>query len=232
MEMLTPKFHPNNGQELSFCILSNKKPLQFEVSIPISSTVEDLKQKVIHMYDVPVSCFRLIFQGKMMGNKDKLSSFGFKPGKNYLHCSIIPKKPELLVASETQDNTPLPMGFDRLREMGFDVNEIREIREQFHLTRLRTHAPSQQELFQLEEEFLRAGLSQADMTAAQEQRERQEREEGTHFDLVGGMTMGFFLGLIMLFWMWENQIMTGRTKCGILVGIGCNLSFCLLQVLF
>lgn len=199
--------------------------------MPFSATVEELKQKIINLYDVPIQCLRLIFQGRLMSNKDKLSSFGFNSGKNYLHCSIAPKPSQDQTQVDIPDDNP--RGFDRLREMGFPVDDIREVREQFYNTRPRLPPNiTREELYQMEEDFLRSGLTTSERQSAQEQRERQDQETGDSWDLVIGMIMGFFLGIIMLFWIWENTIPTMRKRCGILLGIGCNMCFCLLKALF
>lgn len=118
-----------------------------------------------------------------MSNHERLSSFPFKSGKNFLHCSIAPKREnnnEDQVRIEIPEDNP--RGFDQLREMGFDINDIREIREQFYVTsrsRLRPNM-TRNELFQMEEDFLRSAVSQSEIESAQENRERQERETGRH----------------------------------------------------
>eukprot|EP00898_Chlorokybus_atmophyticus_P003047 jgi/Chlat1/3743/Chrsp259S03888 len=54
--------------------------------------------------------------------------------------------------------------------------------------------------------------------------------EGTNTDMLLGIVMGFLLGIIMMLWLIERGV-PQRLKVGILVGVGCNLSFAMLRLL-
>lgn len=122
------------------------------------------------------------------------------------------------------------VGFDRLREMGFSEEEVREARRVFYSVRrsLLRGNESRNELLQLEEEFMASANLEGNTQQPQHQ---QLEQEGSTLDLYVGMLLGFLLGLIMLFvWVEDNKITTKR-KCGILIGLGCNLSFSILKLL-
>lgn len=59
-------------------------------------------------------------------------------------------------------------------------------------------------------------------------------EEGTFYDLVFGMILGFTLGLIILLWVRSTPSSvsgwTRKKKFGILAGVGCNISFGLIRL--
>ncbi|KAF9977251.1 hypothetical protein BGZ65_007474 [Modicella reniformis] len=99
-----------------------------------------------------------------------------------------------------------PTGFDRLREAGFSEDEIRSIRRQFHASRGTTTVgengievgPDQDEdaserARRIEEEWI-------DQHGAET---LPEGLEGSYGEMVWGLMLGFFMGLIVLFWFKE-----------------------------
>lgn len=157
-----------------------------------------------------------------------LHSYGLKSAVNntfHLHCAISTQTETAIAipVEQVQDLT----GFDRLREIGFSEEDVREARRYFYSVRRAQlqGTESRSELLQLEEEFL------GSIPEGQRPQQQQQTEEGTYYDLIGGMLMGFLLGFLMLLVLFEDIQMKGKRKCGILVGIGCNLSFCLLKLI-
>jgi hypothetical protein len=49
--------------------------------------------------------------------------------------------------------------------------------------------------------------------------------EGTHLDMLWGLMVGFFVGIIILFWIKEQGLFTRRQQMGIIVGMLLNISF-------
>ena len=49
--------------------------------------------------------------------------------------------------------------------------------------------------------------------------------EGTHLDMIWGLMVGFFMGIIILFWIKEQGLFTRRQQMGIIVGMLLNISF-------
>ncbi|KAG0169529.1 hypothetical protein DFQ28_003607 [Apophysomyces sp. BC1034] len=114
-------------------------------------------------------------------------------------------------------------GFDRLRESGFNEEEIRSIRTQFH----RMHGtaydggdPTDQ-VRQLEEQWMDStGEVLPDGTI-----------QGAYKEMMWGLMLGFFLGVLCLFWFRES-VFTRRHQMGIVAGMLINVSFGVLHVYY
>ncbi|KAI7878748.1 hypothetical protein K492DRAFT_132333 [Lichtheimia hyalospora FSU 10163] len=111
------------------------------------------------------------------------------------------------------------MGFDRLRESGFNEEEIRDIRTQFHRTHGSSYDEATEQTMALEEqwmentgEMLPDGLIQ-----------------GTYKEMMWGLLLGFFLGILCIFWFRES-VFTRRHQMGIVAGMLINISFGVLHV--
>ncbi|KAF9181421.1 hypothetical protein BGZ51_005450, partial [Haplosporangium sp. Z 767] len=104
--------------------------------------------------------------------------------------------------------TPQPTGFDRLREAGFSEDEIRSIRRQFHASRGTLDSA-------VGENGIAVGLDQDEDANARARRIEEEwidqhgaetlpdGLEGSYGEMVWGLMLGFFMGLIALFWFKE-----------------------------
>ncbi|KAI9274591.1 DUF2407 C-terminal domain-containing protein [Phascolomyces articulosus] len=116
--------------------------------------------------------------------------------------------------------TPL-LGFDRLQETGFNEEEIRDIRTQFH----RLHGSPNfdgeitEQTIAMEEQWMEStgeilpdGLVQ-----------------GTYKEMMWGLLLGFFLGILCVFWFRES-VFTRRHQMGIVAGMLINISFGVLHV--
>jgi hypothetical protein len=50
------------------------------------------------------------------------------------------------------------------------------------------------------------------------------RLQGSHEDLLWGMVVGFFIGVVVLFWIKEHGMFNRRQQMGIIVGLLINTS--------
>ncbi|KAI7872128.1 DUF2407 C-terminal domain-containing protein, partial [Spinellus fusiger] len=112
-------------------------------------------------------------------------------------------------------------GFDRLRESGFTEDDIQNIRLQFH----RLHGISPQgdneEARHLEDQWMdTTGDTLPDGTL-----------QGTYKEMVWGLMLGFFLGILCLFWFRES-VFSRRHQMGIVAGMMINISFGVLHVYY
>ncbi|KAI8604056.1 DUF2407 C-terminal domain-containing protein [Dissophora ornata] len=118
--------------------------------------------------------------------------------------------------------TAQPTGFDRLREAGFSEDEIRSIRRQFHASRgtvMSTDASARAR--RIEEEWI-------DQHGAET---LPEGLEGSYGEMVWGLMLGFFLGLITLFW-FKEATFSRRQQMGIIAGLMINVGFGVLHLYY
>ncbi|KAG2219010.1 hypothetical protein INT45_013773 [Circinella minor] len=223
------------------------------VTISPSDSVETLKQKIRQSLPKRTQNMniRLIYQGRILTENDQpLSHSGIGVrGKDqqqqsvYIHCSIsdyIPRNSKSITTyqennsnnnndrgSGQEDNnytgnqmTRL-LGFDRLQEAGFNEEEIRDIRVQFH----RLHGSPNFD-----------GEITEQTTAMEEQWMESTGEilpdglvQGTYKEMMCGLLLGFFLGILCVFWFRES-VFTRRHQMGIVAGMLINISFGVLHI--
>ncbi|CAO3652682.1 unnamed protein product [Mucor fragilis] len=137
------------------------------------------------------------------------------PSPVYFHCSLSDYTPETPSSQNNQPQMTPPTGFDRLRESGFTEEDIRNIRTQFHRLHGTTfeEGPTE-EARNLEEQWMdNTGETLPDGTI-----------QGTYKEMMWGLMLGFFLGIICLFWFRES-VFSRRHQMGIVAGILVNISF-------
>ncbi|KAI9241782.1 MAG: DUF2407 C-terminal domain-containing protein [Podila humilis] len=115
---------------------------------------------------------------------------------------------------------PQPTGFDRLREAGFSEEEIRSIRRQFHASR-GTTADATARARRVEEEWI-------DQHGAET---LPDGLEGSYGEMVWGLILGFFMGLIALFW-FKEATFSRRHQMGIIAGLMINVGFGVLHLYY
>ncbi|KAF9575460.1 hypothetical protein EC968_003065 [Mortierella alpina] len=132
--------------------------------------------------------------------------------------------------------TPQPTGFDRLREAGFSEDEIRSIRRQFHASRGTITST-------VGENGIAVGLDQDEDASARARRIEEEwidqhgaetlpdGLEGSYGEMVWGLMLGFFMGLIALFW-FKEATFSRRQQMGIFAGLMINLGFGVLHLYY
>ncbi|KAI8854421.1 DUF2407 C-terminal domain-containing protein [Chytridium lagenaria] len=52
-----------------------------------------------------------------------------------------------------------------------------------------------------------------------------DEEEGSNMDVLIGLLAGFFMGVLVLFWIKEHSLFTRRQQMGIIAGLLLNISF-------
>ncbi|KAF9131376.1 hypothetical protein BGW39_001884 [Mortierella sp. 14UC] len=127
-------------------------------------------------------------------------------------------------------------GFDRLREAGFSEDEIRSIRRQFHASRGTVTST-------VGENGIAVGLDQDEDASARARRIEEEwidqhgaetlpeGLEGSYDEMVWGLMLGFFMGLIVLFW-FKEATFSRRQQMGIIAGIMINVGFGVLHLYY
>ncbi|KAF9940455.1 hypothetical protein BGZ67_007591 [Mortierella alpina] len=131
---------------------------------------------------------------------------------------------------------PQPTGFDRLREAGFSEDEIRSIRRQFHASRGTITST-------VGENGIAVGLDQDEDASTRARRIEEEwidqhgaetlpdGLEGSYGEMVWGLMLGFFMGLIALFW-FKEATFSRRQQMGIFAGLMINLGFGVLHLYY
>ncbi|SAM03773.1 hypothetical protein [Absidia glauca] len=159
---------------------------------------------------------RLIYNGKILDDDTKpLGDYGIRSTGAFVHCMVSdyvqPDPPK-----NTKNKPSRTGGFDRLLNSGFNQEEIRSIRTQFHRMRETPYdgqEPTEQ-LQQLEEQWMdQTGELLPEGTA-----------QGTYQEMMWGLMLGFFLGILCVFWVRES-VFTRRHQLGILAGMFLNVSF-------
>ncbi|KAG0071182.1 hypothetical protein BGZ89_011351 [Linnemannia elongata] len=132
--------------------------------------------------------------------------------------------------------TPQATGFDRLREAGFSEDEIRSIRRQFHASRGTVTST-------VGENGIAVGLDQDEDANARARRIEEEwidqhgaetlpeGLEGSYGEMVWGLMLGFFMGLIVLFW-FKEATFSRRQQMGIIAGMMINVGFGVLHLYY
>ncbi|KAF9139399.1 hypothetical protein BGX30_008003 [Mortierella sp. GBA39] len=132
--------------------------------------------------------------------------------------------------------TPQATGFDRLREAGFSEDEIRSIRRQFHASRGTVTSS-------VGENGIAVGLDQDEDASARARRIEEEwidqhgaetlpeGLEGSYGEMVWGLMLGFFMGLIVLFW-FKEAAFSRRQQMGIIAGMMINVGFGVLHLYY
>ncbi|KAK3838183.1 MAG: DUF2407 C-terminal domain-containing protein [Linnemannia gamsii] len=131
---------------------------------------------------------------------------------------------------------PQATGFDRLREAGFSEDEIRSIRRQFHASRGTVTST-------VGENGIAVGLDQDEDASARARRVEEEwidqhgaetlpeGLEGSYGEMVWGLMLGFFMGLIVLFW-FKEATFSRRQQMGIIAGLMINVGFGVLHLYY
>lgn len=207
----------------------------FSMSLPLSSSVGRLREMIINQKNLQNKNVRLLYQGKILMDGPTLASLGLKDG-SYVHCAIS----DFVPPEERQavPEAPVLRGLDRLRETGFTEAEIDQFRQQFRASRAQAYGTggnADQGLL-MEEQWMEETINASSFSREQGEASFGAYEdsygstaEGTYKDLLIGMVMGFLLGLITLFWLYDAAL-PRKTKYGILAGIGCNISFGIIRI--
>ncbi|KAF7732317.1 hypothetical protein EC973_005213 [Apophysomyces ossiformis] len=206
---------------------SDRQDLIFKVS-PFD-TMAHIKEK-IRQLSPRTECkyIRLIHNGRILDDTRSLYTYGIGkqiqteskamlslPSPVYLHCSLsdyIPKAPVI----KAPQSIPAA-GLDRLRESGFTEEDIQAIRTQFHRLNITNDAIN--------------NVLNFDDQCGDNETCPEGTLQGTYQEMVWGLILGFFLGIICLFWFRES-VFTRRHQMGIITGMLINISFGVLHVYY
>eukprot|EP01126_Amoeba_proteus_P048283 TRINITY_DN5571_c0_g1_i3.p1 TRINITY_DN5571_c0_g1~~TRINITY_DN5571_c0_g1_i3.p1 ORF type:complete len:248 (-),score=39.79 TRINITY_DN5571_c0_g1_i3:70-777(-) len=227
-------------ENISLAVLCpNKEPNQLKFDLPISSSVDDLRRKVSAQYGVPVSSVRLIYRGRLLNNNSSLSSYGLNStgGTQFIHCSIssnnsTPPAEEIVQLNEGLGDRVL--GFGQLRDIGFTEGEVQALRNELYARYLRATlqargALTSSDLLNLEERIMSPVQNPTEIAQVRQQEDEQRRTVGSHYDLFVGLVLGFFFGVFVLLFVWEELPLTTRRQFGMTAGVCCNVFFAVLQ---
>ncbi|KAG4301776.1 hypothetical protein PCK1_001752 [Pneumocystis canis] len=196
------------------------------LSMDEESTIGELKTRLRKIREETLcNCrIRLIYLGKILKNDTiLLEALNKRPAEQseiLLHCSVSDQMEQDI--DEEQDisfdltTRPLPLGFDRLREVGFSEREIALLREQFRLIHGQdSRYDDSGTSWQLEEEWI-------NQTAPEN---IGQDGYGAYEDMILGTSIGFLGGIFVLFFVWEPKIFPRRRQMAIIAGVMINLFF-------
>lgn len=224
----------------------------FKFIIDPNWTVEELKAHLKEIQEIGEKYIRIIFNGKILKEKEKLGHVGIKDESN-IHISVTNSEPRSISSqSMNQINEDNSRGFDRLIEMGFSPQEVREARLQFYLSNIQNRLQNAQnnnidnsnnniDLIGIEDQWIDSQLPPQQETIEMENSQTQNQQqnflqindsipEGTLYDLFFGILLGFLLSFIVLIWISDPKLSL-KLKFGILAGIVCNAFFGLLIII-
>ncbi|KAK9240782.1 DUF2407 C-terminal domain-containing protein [Lipomyces kononenkoae] len=157
---------------------------------------------------------------------------GNEPLTIWLHCSVGDQLTDEELSRETDAGSPpipstlpQPMGFDRLRSAGFSEQDIEQLRAQFSRLHGVTGDTDSDAARRLEERWIDEGATAPDTLP-------DGSPVGVYEDLLLGTVVGFFLGLLALFFLREGSIFSKRQQMAIIAGIIINVSFAILRVYY
>ncbi|KAI8899653.1 DUF2407 C-terminal domain-containing protein [Globomyces pollinis-pini] len=183
-----------------------------ELDVDSNETILDVKNSLIHQFpEFRSKLLRIIMGGKLLADSTGTRTLLNEEENAVVHCCVsdyASKNPE-------NNSTPNLQGFDRLLEMGIGESEVTELREQFHAVRGLNALESPNMAREAEEQWI-------DST---EPGNLDNQIEGSEFDLVTGLCIGFFLGLIVFIWIKESYLFSKKQQQGIIIGFLLNITF-------
>ncbi|OZJ04562.1 hypothetical protein BZG36_02701 [Bifiguratus adelaidae] len=192
--------------------------LTISLSWNIAQVKEKLKETKPSIRD---NHLRLIYQGRVLLDHQVLNACQLVIGPDspiYFHIAVADATSE---ASNSQPQLTPSTGFDRLREAGFSDEDIANLRRQFHRFHGTSGSESTEQTRRLEDQWMdNASETLPDGTP-----------HGTYNELVWGLMLGFFLGLMTLFWFREH-VFSRKHQLGIIFGLLINISFGVLYVYY
>ncbi|KAI8983614.1 hypothetical protein BDB01DRAFT_131365 [Pilobolus umbonatus] len=172
---------------------------------------------------------RLICRGRLMRDTDTLIYYYHKQPIIHLHCAlsdILPSSNTTLAHNKAKHNKKHLAGFDILSESGYNEEEIRNIRLQFHDMRgtvgyIDGETPSEENI-RLEEDWMEVTGSLLPDGSIQ----------GSSFkEILSGLILGICLGLLCLFWVRES-VFTRTHQLGIVLGISIHTYYSIIHLFY
>jgi len=171
------------------------------MNVSPSQSIKSLKQMITEQLNLSGKTIRLISQGKLLDENNTVKT-SLLQNNCFIHCAIS-QHVSIDMDRNTHPNTqPQTM---RVGEAPVQSMALPSI------ARDRTSAESALPHFGYEWEQEDASV------------------ETPSCDIFIGLAMGFLLGLIVLFWLWDRNI-PRQTKLGIIAGVGLNVIFGLIKI--
>ncbi|KAJ1554729.1 hypothetical protein HK096_002171 [Nowakowskiella sp. JEL0078] len=235
---------PNSHASLLNLIIrfSNGLP-DLSLTISSSSTVSTLKSMIfsspLHSAALSMKSLRLVHSGRLLRDsvkletvipinsateipdvkdKGKKSILSNETVSVFLHC-VVADGP---VSESQAPQITTPVGFERLLEVGLSADEVNDLRRQFHAVRGTTMDQSDAARTAEEEWFDNGGQTTANV---------DNPHNGGIFDMMWGLTVGFFSGIFSILWLKEAGIFNRRQQIGIFAGFIVNMSFGVLRLI-
>ncbi|KAG2193165.1 hypothetical protein INT47_009598 [Mucor saturninus] len=206
----------NNGIDLVLTVLRHKDNIGEIKQLIRRNAIEQTSKKTI----------RLIHRGQLLKDDERtLADYGIESNRIFIHCAlsdpIIPTN--TITSTETHLQKKTVAGFDKLSESGYNDEEIRSIRTQFH-----SHAspdyidgePPNEHEISLEEQWMEHSGTML-----------PEQDQSSVKEMMCGLLLGFFLGVLCLFWVKES-VFTRRHQMGIVAGMLINVSCGVIHVFY
>ncbi|KAJ1952628.1 hypothetical protein GGI12_006198 [Dipsacomyces acuminosporus] len=224
-------------QQCSITVRFSSGSSDIEIRIPESSTASELKQQIYEKQpELSGKLLRLIYSGRVLQDQLALRHYGIVGGgeRCFVHCLASDIVPEGQAGGAHEQHQQHPQqqqdgavpngaqparGFDRLRESGFSDEDIQAIRLQFHRVH-GTDADDEENAHAIEDSWI-DGTAQD--TAA------EAPIGGSLYQLLGGLLIGYFGGLISLLWIKNTHIFSRQHQIGIVFGVIVNFSFGLIR---
>ena len=185
---------------------------EIEMEVGVDETVDDFKQKLVTKMDISTEKrVRLIHQGKMLDPGTKRLSADFKiTAGSFIHCVVsnppnsIPLSPSDAAARSTATGSAAASSSSLMDMDGDEFNIQNDVAMAMNRSGSWRATPV-------------AGMLIDD-----------SRPLGTNRDFIWGVMMGYLLGGIMLFCVWDRNI-SHRQKTGILMGVTLQIITSIIQ---
>ncbi|KAL0089502.1 hypothetical protein J3Q64DRAFT_1696608 [Phycomyces blakesleeanus] len=146
---------------------------------------------------------RLIHNGRLLDDNYTLADYGLGTISTvYFLCSLseFSESSTQFKDSDEESEGQEERGLDRLRKSGYNAEEIRSIRMEFHRThRTEYNGETTEHQRQLEDAWMEST--------------GETLPGGTVYQILCGLILGFFLGLLCLFWLRE-PVFTRKHRMG------------------
>ncbi|KAI9032646.1 hypothetical protein CLU79DRAFT_155830 [Phycomyces nitens] len=161
---------------------------------------------------------RLIHNGRLLEDQSTLADYGLGTiSMVYFLCSLSDySEGSQAKDSDEESKDQEERGLDRLRKSGYNAEEIRSIRMEFHRAhRTEYNGETTEHLRQLEDAWMEST--------------GETLPGGTVYQVLCGLILGFFLGLLCLFWLRE-PVFTRKHRIGIMMGVIIHVSLGIRQI--
>ncbi|TPX35861.1 hypothetical protein SmJEL517_g01735 [Synchytrium microbalum] len=216
---------------VSLCIRFANGKEDLSLLLPsTTSTIADLSQHVLRTNPAwQTQHLRFLFRGRILSQSSTINDLGVDVTSPdnlplYIHCSVSetpasePQVPDMTIARS--------MGLDRLLDLGFSREEVEVLRHRFHSMRGRPYANGEGE-----------GVEAAAQAAEEEWIENTavaqrsvEAVDGSSFDMLKGLFVGFFFGVIAILYLREPNVFNPRQQIGVICGLLISMSFGFLRM--